>query len=531
MELKPLELPILVISLFNGQGGAFRIYDILGIQPLGRVSIENYPPANRVTRTTWLDVVEMHDIERITFDDILALANQFGRCAEVHSYAGFPCIHLSSVRAGRANLEGEGSKLFWTALKVFGWIREVFQSFAKVKECVENVASMDKSARLEISSQLDCVPIKLDPADHLPFSRPRFAWCSEPMEASEGITLFEEQEFVRAYVETTPVQTEQWIRPGWEWPGDDGVTRMPTFMKAIKRTHPPREPAGLARTDWWAQQRWVESDYRYPPYQFKEQFLLKQAGSAPRVLDSSEREILLGYGPGHTKSCLPASSAKQSYERYEDIRCSLCGDSFAISSFAIIGAVLCQDLTPRMTPQQIVDRLGLAPGASAHPSVRAPMTRFLQYSDGVAADTTVEELSQQLGASVNHTGSDVRVLTGQVLNKKVSSHASIKAMWWQWRHLFNLRWTFPAHINSLEMRMIVQAFLWRARNPKAVGKRWLHIEDSMVCLFILSKGRTSSRLLQPLCNQMGAIQLALGVTGLHAHVPSDENPTDAASRL
>lgn len=80
------------------------------------------------------------------------------------------------------------------------------------------------------------------------------------------------------------------------------------------------------------------------------------------------------------------------------------------------------------------------------------------------------------------------------------------------------------------MKMIAQTFLWRARSPNSVGKRWVHIEDSMVCLYILSKGRTSSRLLQPICNQVGAIQMALGVTGLDAHVPSDENPTDAASR-
>lgn len=184
-----------------------------------------------------------------------------------------------------------------------------------------------------------------------------------------------------------------------------------------------------------------------------------------------------------------------------------------------------------MPPQDIVDRLGLAPGACAHPAVRAPMTRFLQYTNLVDEDCTVAELNQQLGGTVNHTGSDVRVLTGQVLNKKVAAHASIKALWWQWKGLFNVRWTHGAHINALEMRMIVQAFLWRARDPKSVGKRWLHIEDSMVCLYILTKGRTSSRLLQPLCNQVGAIQMALGVTGMHAHVPSDENPTDAASRL
>lgn len=78
--------------------------------------------------------------------------------------------------------------------------------------------------------------------------------------------------------------------------------------------------------------------------------------------------------------------------------------------------------------------------------------------------------------------------------------------------------------------MILNTLLWKARDPRKVNKRWLHLEDSMVCLLILSKGRTSSRLLQPLCNKIGALQMALGVTVIHGHVPSEENPTDEASR-
>ena len=78
--------------------------------------------------------------------------------------------------------------------------------------------------------------------------------------------------------------------------------------------------------------------------------------------------------------------------------------------------------------------------------------------------------------------------------------------------------------------MIFLTLLWKARSPSSLNKRWLHLEDSMVCLYILSKGRASSRLLQPLCNKIGALQIGLGVTVLHGHVPSLENPTDAGSR-
>lgn len=39
-------IPVLVISLFNGIGGAFRTYDVLGFTPMGLVSFDTHPPAN-----------------------------------------------------------------------------------------------------------------------------------------------------------------------------------------------------------------------------------------------------------------------------------------------------------------------------------------------------------------------------------------------------------------------------------------------------------------------------------------------------
>ena len=49
------------------------------------------------------------------------------------------------------------------------WVYEVFTPFCKVKFCVENVSSMDESARREISAALQVMPIKLDPSDCMPF--------------------------------------------------------------------------------------------------------------------------------------------------------------------------------------------------------------------------------------------------------------------------------------------------------------------------------------------------------------------------
>eukprot|EP00435_Cladocopium_sp_Y103_P054012 s1016_g17.t1 len=348
-RLQPLEIPVVVISCFNGIGGAFRLYDILGLSPLGRVS-----------------VLQM--------------------------------------------------------------IQDVFRPACLVKFVVENVASMDEEARQTISHYLDVVPVKLDPADILPVSRPRFAWCSEELHSMSGVELWTEKEYVRAYLTSDAVvTTNQWIRPGWNWDDQQGHVKFATFMKAIPRRVPPPFPAGRERATPEMVTMWTEHQYRYPPYQYNPKFWLTHTSQPPRLLDSSERELLLGFGPGHTDPCQSASLKKKSLLQHEDLRCSLCGDSFAIVPFAVMASVLCSAFAPRMTPTQMVERLGLAPGASAHPSVKVPLTRWLSYGPPPEDFVEPTELVKSLGLSVNHTGSDVRVLTGQALGHKSPTHASVRA--------------------------------------------------------------------------------------------------------
>ena len=149
---------------------------------------------------------------------------------------------------------------------------------------------------------------------------------------------------------------------------------------------------------------------------------------------------------------------------------------------------------------------------------------------GVHAEEAPAQLVAQLSRHVNHTGSDVSVSTGAPFNTRGGNHASMRANWWSWKMLFKTRWRYVNHINYLEMKMILQAIKWRARQDISVGSRWLHLADSMVCNYVLSKGRTSSALLQPLSREIAAHLLALNAVQLQAHVDSIENPTDAGSR-
>ena len=63
-----------------------------------------------MTRTTWPDVIELHDIADVTLEEVTRWANLFPHVRETHVFAGFPCIHLSSVASlspetGRRGIE------------------------------------------------------------------------------------------------------------------------------------------------------------------------------------------------------------------------------------------------------------------------------------------------------------------------------------------------------------------------------------------------------------------------------------------
>ena len=98
---------------------------------------------------------------------------------------------------------------------------------------VENVASMDPAASDEISVHLGCEPLRLDPADVFPYSRPRFAWISEVAVATEGSKLSRRKGLSMT---GEAVAEAQWILPGWA--RVQNTCPLPTFMKSIVRTRP-----------------------------------------------------------------------------------------------------------------------------------------------------------------------------------------------------------------------------------------------------------------------------------------------------
>ena len=519
---------VLVISVFNGIGGAFRCYDLAGIKPAALIAIEIDPSANRVTRKAWPHVIEIGNVEQVTRATVQKWYNLFPRVTHVHTIGGFPCVHLSSARAGRLNLEGEGSRLFWNLKELIDNVEIVFGETAEVEFVVENVFSMDVSAREEISSILKVEPLVVCPSDLLPYSRPRLAWVSFEVSAGPGVSLERCQGYTRVWMNGQTVEDHQWLSPGWE--RCSAEVPFSCFMKSIPRARPPVAPAGLKRCDESTVARWQSDAYRFPPYQYRRENLVKDKSGSLRYLSSQEREVLLGFGSSHVLFAWSAGKVKEDKQGWEDKKLSLCGDSFSMLSFGWIISQGCKQWITPLSPSAIVKRMGLAPGASLAAHLEAPMSLDLNY--GVLPGETVapEALVAQIARHVNITGSDVSLAMGTPFNLKSANHSSLRAGWWAWKIVFKSRWVHESHINALEMRMIAQTIKWRSRFSSSIGCRWLHLADSMVCNYILSKGRTSSRLLQPLTREIAAQLLALNSTQLQAHVDSLENPTDEASR-
>ena len=448
----------LIVSLFNGIGGAFRCYDLLGILPRARIAVDIDEAANRITTRRWPGCIMVKDVRSIDREMVKGWSLKFLDVTEVHVWGGWPCVDLSSVKFGRLNLAGPQSKLFWEIPRILQLFKDEFGEQVEVKHVLENVASMDEAAAQEISSEMGTVPYRLDSADAVPMRRPRFAWSSERVEGIfPDIQVLQGRYWKEVKASATYPATAQWLTPGWTWAGEDEGTVFPTCLKSIPRESPPPRPAGLDKTSWEAQERWKSDSYRYPPYQYAAKFLLTNATSW-RLLNASEKE-LLGYGFNHTKLAWNASRVKQDEIGFSDCRHRLLGDCYSCYSFVILAAACARKFLPQISYQHVTNRMGLAPGFCAHIRGISPLQRQLSYGsarmESEYFNRGMERLNRLMLRRTNHTGSDIRVLTGEIFNSKAFPRESVCSSWWTWQRGFTTKWKQKNHINVLELESIL----------------------------------------------------------------------------
>ena len=184
----PLKVPVVCISLFNGIGAAFRCYDVAGVQLAGGIACDIHRPGHRVTSRRWPWVVLVGDIKDLTKESLETMLEEMDEFLEIHLWAGFPCVDLSSVKSNRLNLQGPQSSLIHEAIRVMKLLHELYPN-KKLVFVFENVASMDQSARVEISELIGVQPFKVDPAQQVPMNRPRLCWTNVVLPESDCIQV------------------------------------------------------------------------------------------------------------------------------------------------------------------------------------------------------------------------------------------------------------------------------------------------------------------------------------------------------
>ena len=231
--------PILVLSLFNGIGCAFRCYDLVGIVPMFGISYEISKAANRVSSRRWPNVLQEGDVRGITREVVRKWKFLYPQIEQIDIWAGFPCVDLSAVKFNRKNLAGEQSSLFWEVLRIIKLVRSEFGFHFKVNYFAENVASMDREACSEISLNLGGKPYRVDSADCVPIHRPRFCWSNVAFSEVEGVTVEDKEFWYEVRMVHEYPEVSQWLEEGAVWPGEVERVVFPTCMKSIVRSCPP----------------------------------------------------------------------------------------------------------------------------------------------------------------------------------------------------------------------------------------------------------------------------------------------------
>ncbi len=130
---------------------------------------------------------------------------------------------------------------------------------------------------------------------------------------------------------------------------------------------------------------------------------------------------------------------------------------------------------------------------------------------------------------VDFRGSDVRLDTGAVLEGS-RQPIPYPAICWDWSVVQAYSWKQSQHINVLELLAFYNYFKSLASFSPLHGHRLLHVLDSRVCSCVLSKGRSSSKLLNRVLRRILGVSVAADLYTLPLWTISAWNFADAGSR-
>ena len=331
---------IMVFDYFAGIGGLSRALEMAKVKVTHLVIVEKDADCRRLHRRRWPAGTIWSDIRRVTKEQIRKEMLKVPGLTGVIAGGGSPCQGLSILSSQRQHLDDPRSALFYDLAERLEWTAELCQELNiwSLRFC-ENVVG-DKKDVKEMSRRIGMNPIEVCASDLSCVRRPRLYWGSVEIDdhgsferedgpAADRFRFCEKKEPLECVLE-----------PGFGWPGHElnEELRLPTFTRAIPRSRPPPQPAGIHSCDDATLDRWREAKMMYPPYTFKPEFLFRnEASGISRVAKASEREMLMGFKRGYTLA-LFKKPAKDDTERWQEevCRCAALGNSFHCPSVAIL---------------------------------------------------------------------------------------------------------------------------------------------------------------------------------------------------
>ena len=524
---------ILSIGLFDGIGALRVALDCLEVSCCGHISVETSATASRVVEAHFPGSLLVQDVTQVTEVHVKQWACKFSSAAIVIVGAGPPCQGVSGLNSERKGaLKDERSKLFKEVKRIVKLVKKEFR-WAIIHLLMESVKSMDEADREAMSADVEIQPWAIDAVGLSLARRPRLYWLTWELLEGEGVLVhpprtdsFSDFGAVDLQAEVNP---KEFLTKGWVKASEEPF---PTFTTSRPRSSPGPRPAGLKHCDVEERQRWEGDSFRFPPYQYKQDFLVKNSDGSVRMPNIQEKEAIMGFPLNYTASCMGKSEHKK--ESYLDCRLSLIGNSWNVTVVVWLLNQLLHPLglCPPLRPQDCVNRTKPGQGRLLESCLlRPPFSGHRPFKLAKGAGNSLQ-LVRKLTGLVSIKGEDI-LLTAptEIQVKHHRLRSSVPSKLWKWRTICGWRWTgSPEHINVLELRAAMTAIKWRLEKCREYQVKFVHLIDSQVVLHALSRGRSSSRKLRRTLLRVNSLLLATGSVGVWAYVHTSDNPADRPSR-
>ena len=507
---------IFVLSLFDGIAAVMCALSRLPCAIMGFAASEIDKDCRRLVRRRWPGVIELGSVTTIDGKVIDALVQSLGyKVGLVLIPAGSPCQDLSALLSGRQGLQGKRSKLFYEIPRIVELCRERFSCV--VHFFVENVFSMSETSRKQFSAALGVEPVLVDASHFTWCRRPRLFWASWEVEAFTGEELIDKGDYKAWIFPNLRHEEDSWVDVGCVRVGS-GL--LPTLTRALPRSLPPKDPAGLQQASGEAKARWSQDSFRFQVYHYESCHLVQEPNGNLRTPSLTEREILMGFDPGYLSKALPPKLSPS--QRFNMGACMI-GNTFCVHVITMLCHSLLASIDTTLVSrdyQSLMETQEAPPGWTTYP----------QFDQQTKPDIHAEQFVQEVLRCADKSGSDVRLDVGIPFRFKAFPRAGIKASYFRWKIVHGYKWKHSAHINCLELQAVVNSIQWRLRKLKGQDRRVLHLVDSQVVASVIAKGRSSSYRLRKCLCKLNSLLIAGGLSLVISYVHTTDNPSDIPSR-